>query len=745
MKKSNYALISALYSSGTKGLYSDIYFPIIKYAIVKLFSKNTNSHPYCSTEEVHDFIVDRFGISIPHIVISKSIKKIDAQRWGNIQLKVFEQGNTFQIQTASFDNEGENIDEREKKFTTQIAIIEKEYKEFLKREGTIDDGISFIQFISDNTEDILGYFEVQDITIVDEKYTTMVFFLQYLNDCEKELYQVANQLFWGSIIAGFLKSEKPCVEENENGIKTEYFLDTSIVMGLLNLSTIQRETYSQEVCDIIKSAGGVLRINPMTVDEISFILQSVEQNGPNPLTDIASAYERRKLDTVKLAEIRLNLTQEIEQKGVNVFPLISSVEKQKIIQSYQGKKIVRLLGEARNKKATSYTNDNYREIHDVYMDDYINERRKKKNDNTHVFFLTANRDLISFCKTMHPVVNNMKSTGKVILELWMHNTKPVDISGCMLTETMARCLDLHSTRVRNKIAEVSCFYNKTKNNFNERIYNDFIKQLYRRAKHVIQTVETDSDKIIEGEFGKLITEAVTADNLAYNKEQAKVRDKNTLLNKEIILKDKEIETKTGEVQSLVLDNTKQREEIQNLTEDKETLSSNLKSAKEKLSQITNDYNQEQADRIQAERKIVLYKKRDELKNLIMHIEADIFPYEKSLEKAFHNWQQKLFYFLGIICISCVAILWMICFFSENIMPNRLYENIGTLSLIAVPLCSIFIGLGHKYSSIESINRRKDEVKRKWMKKKENAKYEILVSDLSNAQQELKNIENELKK
>ena len=745
MKKSNYALISALYSSGTKGLYSDIYFPIIKYAIVKLFSKNTNSHPYCSTEEVHDFIVDRFGISIPHIVISKSIKKIDAQRWGNIQLKVFEQGNTFQIQTASFDNEGENIDEREKKFTTQIAIIEKEYKEFLKREGTIDDGISFIQFISDNTEDILGYFEVQDITIVDEKYTTMVFFLQYLNDCEKELYQVANQLFWGSIIAGFLKSEKPCVEENENGIKTEYFLDTSIVMGLLNLSTIQRETYSQEVCDIIKSAGGVLRINPMTVDEISFILQSVEQNGPNPLTDIASAYERRKLDTVKLAEIRLNLTQEIEQKGVNVFPLISSVEKQKIIQSYQGKKIVRLLGEARNKKATSYTNDNYREIHDVYMDDYINERRKKKNDNTHVFFLTANRDLISFCKTMHPVVNNMKSTGKVILELWMHNTKPVDISGCMLTETMARCLDLHSTRVRNKIAEVSCFYNKTKNSFNERIYNDFIKQLYRRAKHVIQTVETDSDKIIEGEFGKLITEAVTADNLAYNKEQAKVRDKNTLLNKEIILKDKEIETKTGEVQSLVLDNTKQREEIQNLTEDKETLSSNLKSAKEKLSQITNDYNQEQADRIQAERKIVLYKKRDELKNLIMHIETDIFPYEKSLEKAFHNWQQKLFYFLGIICISCVAILWMIYFFSENIMPNRLYENIGTLSLIAVPLCSIFIGLGHKYSSIESINRRKDEVKRKWMKKKENAKYEILVSDLSNAQQELKNIENELKK
>ena len=140
------------------------------------------------------------------------------------------------------DNDYENIAEKEKIFTEKIEVIESTYKKFIEHEGSIDDGVTFIQFISDNTDDILGYFEKQDKSKVDERYTTLIFFLQYLSDYEKELYQVANQLFWGSVIAGFLKSEKPYVEECNNGIKSEYFLDTSIVMGKIklcfNLSTL---------------------------------------------------------------------------------------------------------------------------------------------------------------------------------------------------------------------------------------------------------------------------------------------------------------------------------------------------------------------------------------------------------------------------------------------------------------------------------------------------------------------------
>lgn len=37
MRKSDFALISALYDSKNGGLYSDVYFPIIKYTIISLF------------------------------------------------------------------------------------------------------------------------------------------------------------------------------------------------------------------------------------------------------------------------------------------------------------------------------------------------------------------------------------------------------------------------------------------------------------------------------------------------------------------------------------------------------------------------------------------------------------------------------------------------------------------------------------------------------------------------------------
>ncbi len=738
MEKSNYALISALYSKSNHGLYSDIYFPIIKYALVGLFAKREESHPYCSADDIHDFIVDKFGVSIPHIVISKSILKINAQKWSNIELEVFENGDTFQIRSASFDFDDENISEREQLFSEKIEIIEEKYQNFIKQEGSINDGISFIQFISDNTDDILGYFEEQDASKVDERYATMVFFLQYLSDYEKDLYQVANQLFWGSVIAGFLRSEKPLVDGSENGLTTEYFLDTSIVMGVLELSTPQRETYSKEVCDIIKAAGGILRVNPMTVDEISYILQSVEQNGPNPLTDIASACERRKLETNNLALIRLNLIKEIEKKGINVFPQMNAAEKQKKIQSYQGKQITRLLAESRNKKPASYSKDNYREIHDVFMDDYIKERRKGKGNNDQVFFLTANRDLIDFCKTTHPGISYMKSTGCIILELWMHNTKPVDISSCILTETMARCLDLHSTRVRNKIAEVSRLYNKTKSDFNAEIYKDFIKKLYSRAKHVIQAIEVDPDEVIEGEFGKLIREAVAADNLVYNRENAKVRNENTQLNESVISKEKEILSAKKEVERLTSDNERKQNEITRISADRDKLSSELIDKENERLQIEKEKQVEAAAREKAERTNSLYKRRDELKALVERKNAEIAPLVKSRNKCFHNWLPWSFFLPSFIVFVFIFANWWMESFAISFINNN--ASIITIGLAVV---SILISFGIHFLTNSSIEGRKAKAQKKWETKEENAEYIILRKDISRYSEELESIEKDL--
>lgn len=580
-QKSNYALISALYANETKGLYSDIYFPIIKYSIAKIFSKKNLEVSYCTADEINEFIKDKFGIDIPIIVISKSVLKISKISNEKIDLQVYENGNSFQIHHAYFDDI--RVDEKEVLFNSKLEQIERNYQNFLQVQGCYDDNVSFLQFITDNTDNILGYFENEDASKVDDRYTTLVFFLQYLSDSDKELYAVANQLFWSSVIVAFLTSERPQVNDSCEGIKAEFYLDTSIVMGLLELSNPLRETYSKEVCDIIKSSGGILRVNPITLEEIKYILASVEAHGPNPSTDIASACDRRKLKTNDLASIRLHIESLVENLGVNVFPKMSDEDKHKIKNSYKGKKIIKLLGEFRSKIPDSYCTDNFREIHDIYMDDFIKERRKAKSDIENVYFLTANVDLISFCKAQHVSVNYMISTGKVILDLWMHNAKPVDISSCALTETMAHCLDLHSVKVRNKIVEVSRFYNHTKDDFDPLVYKDFIHKLYRRAKNVIITIETDPDN--QNKLGtsweKMIHDAVDADNEHYNKTIAEEKNKNEKLQAAIFAQNDALEKVRQELDESKRSESEKIIEVSGLVSDNSTL-------KLQLNQVNNN-------------------------------------------------------------------------------------------------------------------------------------------------------------
>ena len=65
---------------------------------------------------------------------------------------------------------------------------------------------------------------------------------------------------------------------------------------------------------IIKSSGGVARVHPMTLKEVSNIILSVESSGcPKPNTEIASAYERYNLTKTKLLKIRTQTEQLLDK------------------------------------------------------------------------------------------------------------------------------------------------------------------------------------------------------------------------------------------------------------------------------------------------------------------------------------------------------------------------------------------------------------------------------------------------
>lgn len=450
MKKSNYALITALYANKMhKCLYSDIYFPIIRYSILKIFSNRKDEFPYSSAEDIQKFIKDNFGINIPSVVIANAVRKIYNNSASSIQLKVFELGNTFQIQQVSNDDSND-IDLEEKKFEEKENEIEEKFKEYISQEGLFDDKVTFVSFITENTDNLLSYFETEDEKQVDEKYYSLVEFLRFLHDNNTELYQVANKFFWGSIIAAFLESDKPPVNASDDNGKIDYYLDTPIIMGLLDLSTPEKEHYTKELKETIKAAEGVMRVHPITLEEIKSILLSVEQHGANPFSDIAIAKDNHKLTVTDLASTRLNLETNVEKIGISILPPIRPEEIDVIKKKYRGTERVKALAMQRSRGIESYTRDGFREIHDIFMDDFIKDKRKKKNDDKHTYFVTNNIDLINLCRGFNDGISQMVSVSKLILDLWMFNTKSTNISDLALVETIAKCIDAHKIDVKKQ-------------------------------------------------------------------------------------------------------------------------------------------------------------------------------------------------------------------------------------------------------------------------------------------------------
>lgn len=486
MKKSDFALISALYDSKRGGLYSDVYFPIIKYTIVSLFYQK-GQQQYYTQNNVKEFILQNFGIEIPSLVLKKSIVAV-SQKSSDLDLEVFENGGEFKILRAWDFSINEDIDAKAHVFDAHIDRLEEEYKKYVKAEG-IESDKTFLDFISDNTDDILGYFENESVERIDTEYAVMAYFLKHLQKNSPELFKIASELFWGSIIAGFLKREKVTNYVSGSNV-IEYYLDTPIVMGLLNLSTTENEIYSKELLDIIKASGGQPKIHPITMEEVKSIIASVENaNQPIPNSPIEAAWLRDELSKSKLAQKRINAVSDLESMGAIHFPSFSQQNITKVKLEYTSKADVIALTQSRG--GISYDRGIFRDIHDIYMDDYIEGRRKAKGLDDCCFFVTTNLDLINFCNERNKE-SRMRTIGssKIILELWMHNTKQSGIESSALTEMMARCIDMNNRDVRNKLGIVSKYYNTSKrDDFDPKVFQEIIRCLYMRDKDVIAAVD----------------------------------------------------------------------------------------------------------------------------------------------------------------------------------------------------------------------------------------------------------------
>ena len=615
--------------------------------------------------------------------------------------------------------------------------IEENYSSFVIREGIVDGDATFIGFITQNTENILGYFENETEEQVEEKYTSMVFFLEYLHEKNAELYKMANQLFWSSVIVAFLQSERPMVREYSRGNESEYFLDTSIVMGLLDISTEENYHSANDVFDIIRNSGGKVMVHPATVEEIKTILASVAQNKPIPGTSIYSAYMRKNMDSSDVMKIQLNLQREIEQKGMVVFPQAPADLRNVIMTKYKGKAVLKDLANTRNgasEYTSAYNIDQYREVHDIYMDDYVKKRRDetgKKN----IYFLTTNSDLIRFCKQRHDGASCMMSTGKVILDLWMHNAEPAKVSSSVLTETMARCLDMHRSKVRTKLHEVARFFNKHKEDVAPEVYKEFLRLLYRRAKKVVEVADNLPQDDAKAAM-TMLQEAIKEDNTYFEAINSEEHNRNIALKDEVEEKKRKVEELTEESEQKSQHIGSLKTKTEGLTADKEQLTSYLHERENELRMERERKKEEKRARLIAEKKNELYVKKEELERKPENIRNELNPWKEKRLQSFKN-KELLAVFIPFvittIIISVFHLAWKEDYRSFEDSPYY-YWTIAFIFFVVLTFSTL-------YSTEKRRKARREKAYKAWEAKPENAEYGRLLDKIKEVKEEITTCKN----
>lgn len=170
MDKSSLSLITSLVDTEDSNLYKDIYFPIIKYVIVDMYSQDKDNPKISfSVNDLQNGIIERFGITIPIIVLQYCIRGFRQYPLG-IEITCKENGKFFDVTKIKDIYQNAEIYTKSVTINDGIESLERLFQEYLSAEK-IKSSKTLVDLFSDNTEDVVEFFKSKDIDVkVNEGY-----------------------------------------------------------------------------------------------------------------------------------------------------------------------------------------------------------------------------------------------------------------------------------------------------------------------------------------------------------------------------------------------------------------------------------------------------------------------------------------------------------------------------------------------------------------------------------------------
>lgn len=384
---SAYCFLAAL-TENNNDLYNHVYVPMCKRALSKY---SRDGKEFGTHLDIKETILEMYGIDVPESIVCKLIRGSEAsmsrRKKEEISFKVLENGRTFQLDKWVFKDFEETFDKSQR----EANAIESLFQEYVSNKRNYSEKIPpFSDYLSRYKTQLSSFFEGEFKTIErteDETFYYHVEFLEELQRANHTFFKIAQNLYLGAIVTGFLESGFDLDQRKPSN--ECFFLDTPIILRGLDLQRAEETNPILELIQLIKKTGSSPKVLSITVEEIQKVINNAIEtyNNKNSVTTINDACLRRKKDKAWLMTFNSNLQKNIgdilqlEIENVSV-DFIKENEKSKDIPALQE------LRRCKNNAA-----------HDVFAYLYVRKLRQTAVtvlQNAKVWFVTTNPSLLFF-------------------------------------------------------------------------------------------------------------------------------------------------------------------------------------------------------------------------------------------------------------------------------------------------------------------------------------------------------------
>ena len=430
--------------------------------------------------------VEMPSVILPRRVIGELSKLLEDATVDDVMVELYQKGDYFVIRRNWDISINHSLEQEANTLSTSFREVEICFNQFLEVEQ-LSSSKTFSDLFTESSEDVVNYINAEGTTnSINENYVNVIRFIKWLKDANPHYYSVVNTLLWGAIVAGFLQRKK--IDPNIKIVDSvDYYLDTSIALSVLGLDSEENILYARDLVRIILDSGSTPCVHALTLREISRILRRVEiDQGPKPGTSIQHAWAEQGLCLSDILKIKNNLESKLQDEFNIAVSNMASHLLDKIEEKYKNNMDVRALAKNRG----SHSEDKLRDIHDVYMRDYVNEINQVAGagvlEKQTAFFVSLNNDMIAFANH-EGQLENVIHASRVVMSLWIHSCSSHNIQRLALTETISRCFALNQTDVRRKLRLFQKYYSDC--SFTKDDVSNMYTSLIRRSTQTITEVE----------------------------------------------------------------------------------------------------------------------------------------------------------------------------------------------------------------------------------------------------------------